>query len=114
MILSFTQDQKEYIESQGMLVIEYKQLIYKITGIWENMREQLSKMRTAIKSLMDVFDTVKRKFAEICECIKSAVERSLTNYTVGIEKYEPVFKYMKCNKPYTGVRRIDIRCRSRC
>ena len=54
MVLCFEEKDRKAIEVLGMSVIEYKHMMYKLTGAYENIR------RNAKKVVNAVIDTVKR------------------------------------------------------
>lgn len=54
MVLCFEERDRKAIEVLGMSIIEYKRMMYKLTGAYENIR------RTAKKVVNAVIDAVKR------------------------------------------------------
>ena len=113
MILCYTQEEKQIIERNGLYVIEYKRMCYKAIkqreAVKTIMQSLADTVKAACKTLEGLVAEVTKALEDISFAIKQHAQNQYRAHTV-----RAILKYNKCNKPYHGKRRIDIRCRSRC
>lgn len=113
MILCYTQEEKQIIEKSGLYVIEYKRLQYKVIKQREAVKDLVQSLKDAISTACEMFEKLATELGTALEEITVAIKQySQEQYRAHTVK--TILKYNKCNKPYHGKRRIDIRCRSRC
>lgn len=66
MVLSFEEKDRYRIEALGMSVIEYKRMLYRLTGAYDDIRQRVKQVLNA------VIDAAQR----VVECLKTAFKNT--------------------------------------
>lgn len=113
MILSYTEQEKKIIEKSGLQVIEYKRLQYDAIKRSEEVKRIMQNIKDAVQKVCEMFSEIGAWIYYTLEDLMISVRKSIQK-RYRAHSVKKILKYNKCNKPYKGARRIDIRCRSRC
>lgn len=111
MVLAFTEKQKNYIESRGISVIEFKRIAYKITDWAKNAVEAVIELfRKIAEPLTDVLKEFSEKISSVLEDIKDWYFNLPETERHKIVKY-----YAKANNPSKIQNRNKVyHCRNNC
>ena len=94
MMFAFTEEQKKYIESKGMTVIEFKRRLYRMENTIDDACRILKELSEKITR---AWNTFVEKFLEAVDNVKMAVEIIMDYYNYPTSRrYKIVKAFSKC------------------
>lgn len=111
MVLAFTEEQRKYIESRGISVIEFKRIVYKVTDWAKKAVEAVIELfRKTTEPLTDVLKEFSEKISSVLKDVKDWY------FNLPEEEQQKIVKYYaKANNPSTLPNRNRVyHCRNNC